>query len=95
MLINKTKDSKENDIKTLVDKLVKLYMKEDYNFVVSKLKKGEKVDDITLSEELEFIKHNKLAEGMSDRDVRRAARLAIDKFSEINKSIKFDKSPNS
>ena len=92
MIILNEELNKESDaVNKLVDKVIELYMSEDYDYAVSQTSKGielVKGEDFTIDTEVGFLKRNGLIpEGISDSELRTAAEMIINKIKEIEDEI--------
>lgn len=85
-------------IKTLVDKVMSIYQTEDYNYIVQLAKRGEQPSSVsnTIAEEVEFIKKNKLAEDQTNKTIRAAAKIILQKIRILNAQVfaKYNKREN-
>lgn len=90
----KVRDSKTKDadsIQSLVDKVIKIYMEEDYDYVVTMTKRGTKIAKSTISDEIDWLKRHKFDVGLSNADLKEAAKRIADRINEINRGIKVSK----
>lgn len=76
-------------IEKVVSKVVRIYMKEDYEYVVSLVRSGKTAEKAvsTVDEEMEFIKRNGLDMGLSDEDLRVASEEILERIADIDKRI--------
>ena len=75
-------------INDVVAKGIELYMKHDYDYVLSTKRKGGKTTALNVEEEVAFIKRNGLAhEALSDKAIEKAAIKLIEKMQAIEDSI--------
>lgn len=80
--------SDKSAIDKLVDKVIKMYYEEDYDYMVSQAKNGRKPEGIsTIAEEVEFINRNNLGDGMSSKDIKTAAKIIHQKIKDIDAEI--------
>jgi len=82
---------KKLTVKDLVNKVIAIYMKEDYDYVITLAKRGEKpVSGVsTINERIEFIKNNNLIPdgSMTDIELSTAAKLIHDEITKLDNEI--------
>ncbi len=78
-----------SEVTKLADEIVAMYMREDYDYLVKEVKAGrtEQVGNLTVKDELQFMKRNNLGQGMSINDLNKVAKLAVDKLLAIEYEI--------
>lgn len=76
---------KNKTINKVVETLIDIYMKEDYDYMVSLAIKGERSEGTyTLEEEIDFIKRNDLGDGLSDEDICKVAEIVVPRIKAID-----------
>jgi hypothetical protein len=79
---------KADPVMDVVYRVIDIYKREDYDYVVTLAKKGQKPEGIgTIKEEIDFLKRNSLVEGLSEKQIREVARLALTKIADLNKGV--------
>ncbi len=72
----------------IVDKVVQLYMENDYDYVVSKAKAGSKLQEEADDHMIEFLKRNSIVPAdMLEEDIQKVADMAAKRIDEINAEI--------
>jgi hypothetical protein len=80
----------QSDIDNLVTKIIQIYHEEDYDYVVSLAKKGQRAEAgiRTIEDEIEFIESNNLnSEGLSHDDLKIVAKIVMDKIWDIDNDV--------
>ena len=73
----------------IVDKVVQLYMENDYDYVVSLAKAGKELpESITGEEYVEFLKRNSIVPAdMLEEDIQKVADIATKRIDEIEAEV--------
>ncbi len=74
----------EEKINKVVETIINIYMEEDYDYMVSLAKKGQRVEGLSsIDEGIDFIKRNNLGDGLSDEDIRKVAEIVFPRIKAI------------
>lgn len=85
----RVEDEQEEDdspVMNLVDRVIQIYMEEDYEYVQRMRKEGQEVESSwnTPEDEVKFIKRNKLASpNMTDAELNKAAKLIMARLAQL------------
>lgn len=79
-------------IELVVRKVIQLYVQEDLNYVKELYKQGNEIKNITIVDEIIFIKRNKLAHStMTDDEIYVAAERITYRINAMHDDIRYDK----